>query len=87
MLRIADFPARTADRRARFLRVANRCWLGLGFLAVLVWPFYATETLFVAILAGSTTLTFLGVEALLRRGRTRAPPCCSASSPTRPFST
>ncbi|HEX7898325.1 MAG TPA: ATP-binding protein [Planctomycetota bacterium] len=73
MLRVAESPPAPslADRRVRFLRVANRCWLALGFLGLIVWPIYPTETLFFTVLLGSTGLTFLLVEILIRKGRIR----------------
>jgi len=58
-------------RRSEFLRVANRCWLGLGGVAVVVMHFYPTELMFFLILIASTALTFAAVEALNNRGKTR----------------
>jgi signal transduction histidine kinase len=58
-------------RRSEFLRVANRCWLGLGGIAMVMMHFYPTEQLFFLILIASTILTFGVVELLNRRGWTR----------------
>lgn len=58
-------------RRGEFLRVANRCWLALGGIAMVVMHFYPSELMFFLILIASTILTFIVVELLNRRGRTR----------------
>jgi signal transduction histidine kinase len=65
--------ANAADRRRRSasLRVANRCWLALGILALGAMPFYPNELTSFVILITSTFVTFVLVDALRRDGKTR----------------
>ena len=65
--------ARWADsaRRSDFLKVANRCWLALGGLAIAAMPFFPTELVSFVILASFTSVTFVIVDALQRNGETR----------------
>jgi signal transduction histidine kinase len=65
---------RTADRtrRSSFLRLANRCWLAMGFVGLVAWPFYRRDTVFYGILLASSVVIYLIVAALLRGGRVRA---------------
>jgi signal transduction histidine kinase len=65
--------ARWADdaRRSEFLKVANRCWLALGGLALAAIPFYPTELTSFVILISLTSVTFVMIDALQRNGKTR----------------
>ncbi|HVE43012.1 MAG TPA: ATP-binding protein [Planctomycetota bacterium] len=65
--------ARWADgaRRSEFLKVANRCWLALGGLAIAALPFYPSELVSFVILASLTSVTFVIIDALQRNGETR----------------
>jgi signal transduction histidine kinase len=65
--------ARWADsaRRSDFLKVANRCWLALGGLAIAAMPLYPTELVSFVILASLTSVTFVIIDALQRNGQTR----------------
>ena len=58
-------------RRAEFLRVANRCWLAMGGVALAAMHFYPTELIFFTILISVTAVTFVLVDGLNRSGRTR----------------
>jgi signal transduction histidine kinase len=59
-------------RRACFLRVANRCWLAVGGIALGVIPAFPSELPFFAIFIAATCATYAVIEFLQRKGKTVA---------------